>query len=154
MKTIVLLATNDLAVETAVKAVARNSDCELQCAKTTQEAIGMFVGREADFTPDQKLAVVDLDVPEGARTLVRTAGGVLPVIAIASKSSPWLDSLERHHRVSATLLKPVTPEKLRHVFKEVGHITCKIAPTEQWPQLGGMLHRVRSVLGSRSQPSV
>lgn len=144
MKPVVLLATNDSEVEATVKAVAMSTDCSLKCAKTTQEAIGLLLGGSADHTAPQKLVVVDLDVRDGGRTLLRTAAGMLPVIAITAKVKPWLSSLEQHHRVGATLTKPLSPEKLRDALREIGHITSPTAQAERWPQWKETLNRFRS----------
>lgn len=56
------------------------------------------------------LAIVDVDLHDGARALLTTAGGALPVIAIAGKERPRLSSTVRHLRIGATLTKPVSPE--------------------------------------------
>lgn len=149
MKPIVFLTTNDTAVETTVTAVARSADCQLSCARTTKEAVRMLAGEDADHSTSKKLVVVDLDVSGGSRTLLRTAGGMLPVIAVTSKDSPWLVSLKRHHRVGAMLIKPVDLEELRRAFSNVGNITCQTSTAnDRWPQLKAAIHRVRCVLGT------
>lgn len=155
MKPIVFLTTNDSAVETTVTAVAKSADCQLSCAKTTKEAVRMLAGEDADHSTSKKLVVVDLDISGGSRTLLRTAGGMLPVIAVTSKDSPWLVSLKRHHRVGATLVKPVQPDELRRAFRNVGNISSQTSTVEdRWPQLKAAIHRVRCVLGTEDRSRI
>ena len=111
----ILLATDDAAVETAVKSMPGASDCELKCVKSSQEAVSMILDGELDH----HFAVVDLDLPEGGHGLIRTIGGALPVIAISSKAQPWLTSMVRHRRVGATITKPVSSEKLWNAFRRI-----------------------------------
>jgi len=152
MQPIIFLTTNDSAVETTVAAMARSADCQLSCAKTTQEAISMLTGEDLDHSISKKLVVVDLDVCGGSRTLLRTASGMLPVIALTSKDSPWLSSLKRHHRIGATLMKPVNPDELRSAFRNVGKISChQSAIDDRWPQLKAAIHRVRCAFGTEKQ---
>lgn len=112
---VILAATDDSALEATVRTLAASEDCEFQCIKTTREAVSMLM----DGTLNQNLAIVDLDLREGARSLLSTAGGALPVIAITAKTNPWLSSMQRHHRIEATLTKPVSPENLRDAFERV-----------------------------------
>lgn len=155
MKPIVFLTTNDSAVEITVAAVARSADCQLSCARTTKEAVKMLAGEDTDHSTSKKLVVVDLDVSGGSRTLLRTAGGMLPVIAVTSKDSPWLVSLKRHHRVGATLVKPVKLDELSRAFRNVGNISCQSSTEDdRWPQLKAAIHRVRCVLGTEERSRV
>jgi DNA-binding response OmpR family regulator len=112
---VILLATDDAAVEVAVKAWGASKGCQLQTARTGQDALSLVMDR----APGDELAVVDLDVPAGGRALLRTASGVLPVIAIAWREKPWLSAMVRHRRVGATVNKPVSPEKLRAALARV-----------------------------------
>ena len=117
---VILLATDDSAVEAVVKAMGTNAECELNCVKTSREAVSMVM----DGSWSHDVMVVDMDLPEGGRMLLRTAGGTLPVIAIAgSKPKPWLSSMLRHRRIGATVTKPVSPEKLRDAFQRVRSIS-------------------------------
>jgi DNA-binding response OmpR family regulator len=112
---VILLATDDSAVEGAVKAWGASAGCQLQWARTGQEAMSMLMDR----MPGDELAVVDLDVPAGGRTLLRTASGALPVIAITERERPWLTAMLQHRRIGAAVTKPVSPEKLRDAFARV-----------------------------------
>jgi DNA-binding response OmpR family regulator len=112
---VILVATEDSAVEAAVRLLGTTDDCEFQCVKTTRDAVSMLM----DGSLNQNLAIVDLDLHEGGRSLLSTAGGALPVIAITAKTNPWLASMQRHHRIGATLTKPISPEKLRDAFEHV-----------------------------------
>lgn len=85
----------------------------------------MLMGGMMDRALKPNLAIVDLDLREGARTLLSTAAGVLQVIAITSKAKPWLASLQRHRRIGATLTKPVSPETLREAFQRVGSVVAR-----------------------------
>lgn len=114
---VILLATDDSAVEVAVKAWGTTEGCQLQCARTGRDAMSMVLDR----APGDELAVVDLDVPAGGRTLLRTASGALPVIAITEREKPWLTAMVHHRRIGATVTKPVSPEKLRAAFARVRH---------------------------------
>ncbi|MEI9893575.1 MAG: hypothetical protein WDN28_06675 [Chthoniobacter sp.] len=57
------------------------------------------------------LGVVDLDVKDGARAILSTMGGAIPVIALTPKVGPWLSSMLGHHRIEAALIKPCLPKK-------------------------------------------
>jgi CheY-like chemotaxis protein len=105
----ILLATDDSAVEAVVRALGTSTECDLKCVKTSREALSMVM----DGSWSHDLAVVDLDMHDGGRALLTTAGGALPVIAISGTAKPWLSSMLRHRRIGATLTKPVSPEKLR-----------------------------------------
>lgn len=74
---IILLATDDSAVEIAVQTAGASTLCTLNCAHTGPDAVSMLI----DHGSEEALAVVDLDLPQGGRTLLRTASGTLPVHA-------------------------------------------------------------------------
>ncbi len=112
---VILLATEDSAVEAVVKGMGSAGDFEFHCARTSREAVSMLM----DGAWNQDLAVVDVDLPEGGRALVTSAGGWLPVIAISGKAKPWLTSMVRHRRIGASLSKPLSLEKLRDAFRRV-----------------------------------
>ncbi|MEA3213521.1 MAG: hypothetical protein QOE70_6578 [Chthoniobacter sp.] len=121
---VILLATDDLAVEAVVRAMGTSADCKLHCVKTSREAVSMVM----DGTGSQDLAVVDLDLRVGGRALLKTAGGSLPVIAITGKARPWLSSMLRHRRIGATLTKPVSSESLRDALQRVRILSSPEAP--------------------------
>lgn len=122
---VILLATDDSAVEVKVKALGASAGCELQCARTGHDAISMLMDRASS----DELAVVDLDVPAGGRTLLRTASGALPVIAITEREKPWLTSMLQHRRIAAAVTKPVSSEKLRDAFERA----CNSSSADVWP---------------------
>ncbi len=126
-QSVILLATDDSAVEVAVKTAGRSASCELNCAHNGRDAVSMML----DSCDDEALAVVDLDLPEGGRALLRTASGALPVIAIARREEPWLISMLQHHRLGATILKPVSVEKLRVALDRVRRGSKTSAPRGQ-----------------------
>lgn len=112
---IILLATDDSAVEIAVKSVSSEARCVVDCAHDGPQAISMLIDRGSE----NAVAVVDLDLPHGGRSLLRTAGGTLPVIAITGHESAWLDGMLHHHRIAATLRKPVEVEALRGAMQRL-----------------------------------
>lgn len=111
-KYVILLATEDQAVEAAVREAGA---CELHCVRTGREAVSELM----DGFRNQDVAVVDLDLPEGGRALATTAGGAVPVIAISAKARPWLSSMVRHRRIRESICKPVSAETLRQAFLRV-----------------------------------
>jgi DNA-binding response OmpR family regulator len=121
---VILLATDDSSVEVAVKTAGTSANCKLNCARTSHEAVSLML----DSSSEEALAVVDLDLPEGGRALLSTIGGALPVIAIASREKPWLTSMLEHHRVGATILKPVSVEKFRVALDHVRSNPSSILP--------------------------
>lgn len=137
----VLLATEDSAVEAAVKTLTATVDCGLDCARTRREALCLLVEDGAPPSARRDLAVVDLDLCPGGRTLLSEIRDVLPIIAITSKPRRWLSSLLRRHRIGATLAKPVSPEALREAFRRVGSIPCEPKARGGWRRLGSALQR-------------
>ncbi len=114
---VVLLATDDSAVETSVKEVTTRAECGLNCVKDSREAFSIVADGAMDGFWNQDMAVVDLDLTGNGRALLRTAGGLLPVIAITSKARPWLAGMLRQHRIVAMLTKPVSLESLSAAFE-------------------------------------
>jgi DNA-binding response OmpR family regulator len=125
---IVLLATDDSAVEASVRAFTARTECGLNCVKTSREALSLVVDEAMDGFLNQDIAVVDLDLGGGGRALLRTAGGSLPVIAIASEAKPWLSAMLRRRRVRAALTKPVSLESLSAAFEGVRRIPSMVTP--------------------------
>lgn len=112
---VILLATDDSAVEGVIKSMSDRSDWELKPIRTSREVVSMLM----DGTLNRSLAVVDLDLRDGARGLLNTVGGTVPVIAITRKVGPWLASMLNHHRVEATLTKPVSLEGMSEAVERV-----------------------------------
>ena len=119
---VVLLATDDSAVESSVRTLAKRAECGLNCVKTSREAFSTVVDHAMDGFMEQDMAVLDLDLFEGARAVLTTVAGKLPVIAITGKERPWLSAMMRRCRVRATFVKPVSPEKLRAAFECVRNL--------------------------------
>lgn len=116
---VILLVTEDAAVEAVVRAMDRIDDRKLHCVRTSREGVSMVM----DGAWNHDLVVVDTDLHDGGRALLTTAGGALPVIAIAGKNRPRLSSMVRHRRIGATLTKPGSPEKLRDASRRVRSVT-------------------------------
>jgi DNA-binding response OmpR family regulator len=125
---VVLLATDDSAVEASVVALTRRAECGLNCVKTSREALSIVVDGAMDGFLNQDIAVLDLDLGGGGRALLRTAGGLLPVIAIASEAKPWLSAMLRRRRVRASLTKPVSLETLSAAFECVRRTSTMATP--------------------------
>jgi len=118
----VLLATDDSAVEAAVRSVVTTADGEITCIKTSREAVSTVLEGVIEGAFNRALAIVDLDLDNGGHTLLKTAGGALPVIAIARQTTPWLSSMLRKRRIRATVAKPVSVEKLRAALDRVRRV--------------------------------
>jgi len=116
---VVLLATEDSAVEASVRALTTRADCRLNCVKTSREALSIVMDEAMDGFFDEDMVLVDLDLAGGCRALLRTAGGSLPVIAMAGKEKPWLSGMLRHQCIQATLTKPVSLGALSAAFDRV-----------------------------------
>jgi len=127
---VVLLATDDSAVEASVKALTAGASCELNCVRTSREVQSIVTDGALDGFWNQDLAVVDLDLDGAGRTLLRTAGGALPVIAVTSQSKPWLSAMLRHKRIRAALTKPVSLDTLSDAFKRVRRVQRAASPGE------------------------
>lgn len=120
---VVLLATDDTAVEASVKEVTTRAECGLNCVKDSREAFSIVADGAMDGFWNQDMAVVDLDLEGNGRALLRATGGALPIIAITSKVMPWLSGMLRRHRVAATLIKPVSLESLSAAFECVRRLS-------------------------------
>ena len=56
------------------------------------------------------------------RSLAKADAGLLPVIALTSREKPWLTALLRHHRIGASVRKPVTSDVLHEAFRQIGEL--------------------------------
>ncbi|MEP6672474.1 MAG: hypothetical protein ABJF10_25140 [Chthoniobacter sp.] len=112
---VILLATDDSAVEAVVKTMETSAGCELMSVKTSREVASMVM----DGALTRSLGIVDLDLKDGARGLLSTMGGAIPVIAVTRKVSPWLSSMVDHHRIGAAVVKPVSTERMRAALLRV-----------------------------------
>jgi len=106
-----LLVTDDPALETAARNVAKELGDVLQLLQNNREATCTAF----DSWPGDTFAIVDLDAKFGSRSMVNTVAGLVPVIAVTTNTNRWLQSLLRHHRVLAAMSKPVSPDALKKV---------------------------------------
>lgn len=88
---------------------------KLQLLRTAREA----VSEVRDSFAGESFAIVDLDGRSGTRLLLQTAAGTLPVIAITGRQWRWVTSMLRHHRIGATISKPVTMEALQAALARI-----------------------------------
>jgi DNA-binding NtrC family response regulator len=98
-----LLVTEDPAVETTVRIVAEKMGHRLRRLTSNQDAMCVI----ADACASESVVIVDLDSHSGRRSLLNTAGGMLPVIAVSEQAPPWLNSMLRRKRIWASLPKPL-----------------------------------------------
>jgi DNA-binding response OmpR family regulator len=110
-----LLVTDDPALESAAQEVAKELGDDLRLLHNNQEATCTAFDSWAENT----FAIVDLDAEFGSRSMVNTIAGLMPVIAVTTKTNSWLRSMLRHHRVSAAVSKPVSPEALKKTVRRI-----------------------------------
>ena len=106
------LVTADPAVESAVRAVAREIGDDFHHLRTAGEAMEMVF----DACAEESVAIVDLETDSGMRRVITTVSGLLPAIVISTGPKPWVDSMLRHHRLVATLPKPVSAVALKEAL--------------------------------------
>jgi len=110
------LVSADPDVESAVRAVAQEIGDDFQHLRTGQEALEMGF----DACAEECVAIVDLDTHSGMRYVIRTVSGLLPVIAVSTgQRKPWVSSMLRHHRIVASLSKPLSHAALRAALDRV-----------------------------------
>ena len=110
-----LLVTDDAAVESALRQEAKRLGVEVEVQHSTQAALATLM----DGCGNEDFAVVDLETRRGRRRVLTTAGGRVPVLAITSRPASWLSSMERRHRIGATLPKPFTAPQLQEALQRL-----------------------------------
>lgn len=77
------------------------------------------MGMVFDAAANETVLIVDVEADCGSQRLVRTASGLLPVIAVGNGRAPWLASMVNHKKVCATLPKPVSAQALHEALERV-----------------------------------
>jgi DNA-binding response OmpR family regulator len=116
-----LLVTCDAAVETAAREEAAANGDEIKVFQNSREAMSIVL----NGCCTKEFAIVDLEAGPSRRTLLETAAGTLPVLAITAKDSPWLSSMLRRRRIGATLVKPFSTEEWREAFRRVREMSAQ-----------------------------
>ena len=115
-----LLVTDDPAVETTVRSVTEELGHGLRHLQTARDAMCVVT----DAGASEVFVIVDLDGHTvGRRTLLNTAGGMLPVIALCKEERPWLSSMVRRRRIEASIAKPVTSAALTEEIHRAQAVT-------------------------------
>jgi hypothetical protein len=110
-----IVITDDPAVETAAREVAKELGEYLQLLDSSRDATcGAF-----DASAAEAFAIVDLDARFSTHSMFNTIAGLLPVVALTGKRKPWLQAMVRRHRVGLSLTKPITHEALRAAFQRM-----------------------------------
>ncbi len=104
-----MLVTDDPLLERAARRIAKDLGDALQIISNSDEATDSVF----DTSRYETFAIVDADAQFGSRWMMRTIAGLVPVIAVTEKPSPWLCSMLRRHRIHAQISRPVSPDKLK-----------------------------------------
>jgi hypothetical protein len=110
-----ILVTDDPAVETAAREVAKEMGEFLHLSKSSGDATCSAF----DASAIDAFAIVDLDAQFSTRAMFNTIAGLLPVVALTRGRKPWLQAMLRRHRVDVSVTKPITREALRAAFQQI-----------------------------------
>jgi len=117
-----LLVTDDPALESAARDVAKDLGDVLRFVRNSREATGAAF----DSLARETLVIVDVDAGFGSRSMINTIAGLVPVIAVTGKPNSWVKSMRRHRRIVAEISKPVSLESLKEaIFRSRGFYESK-----------------------------
>jgi DNA-binding NtrC family response regulator len=107
-----LLVTDDPALESTARDVAKDLGNVLRFVKNSREATGAAF----DSLARETLVIVDVDSEFGSHCMINTIAGLVPVIAVTRKANPWVQSMRHHRRIVAEVSKPVSLESLKEAI--------------------------------------